>query len=86
MCSGPKYPFHCESCGEHETTIGMWIPHPRALRRGYEAHRRWPDFVDEVRDAYATYTLLEWLVCTRDLMNRPADVANLEACLIGTLV
>lgn len=66
------------------TTIQMWITHARALRNGYETHRPWPDSMDDVRDAYATYTLLEWLVCTRDLMDSPAEVANLEAWIIGT--
>ena len=62
----------------------MWIPHSHAFRRGYEKHRSWPEAMDDVRDAYATYALLEWIVCTRDLMKRPEDVAGLEAWLIGT--
>ena len=76
---------HLHAPAEWElTTALMWMPHPQSFRRGYETHRAWPESMDDVRDAYATYTLLEWIVCTRDLMRRPEEVANLEAWLIGT--
>ncbi len=67
------------------TTILMWMPYPKAFRQGYERHRLWPESMDDVRDAYATYTLLEWIRCTRSMMNRPEDASALEAWLIGTL-
>ncbi len=67
------------------TTVLMWLPHPRAFRDAYEAHRPWPIAMDGVRDAYATYALLGWLVCARDLVESPMEVSNLEALLIGSL-
>ena len=67
------------------TTVLMWMPHPHPFRHGYEHHRRWPEGMEAVRDAYATYALMERIRGTRGLMNRTEEKDALEAWLLGAL-
>lgn len=67
------------------STILLWMPHSNAFRNAYERHRSWPEGMDAAQDAYTLYTLMEWLVRTRDRMDSPAEVANLEALIFERL-